>query len=100
MRHCGPVTLEVLSELARAQAKFPTWPIDPVHAAAIVAEESGELQRAALRYTYESATLEEMVAEARQVGAMAIRFIMNADTLRKRSSPMRYDIKAPEQSPS
>ena len=32
----------VLDEISSAEKKWPGWPLDPVHAAAIVVEESGE----------------------------------------------------------
>ncbi len=38
----------VFAELRYAERKFPGWPEDPVHAAAILAEEAGELVKAAL----------------------------------------------------
>lgn len=40
-------------ELAASRKKHPTWPRDIIHAAAVVAEESGELIRAALQAHYE-----------------------------------------------
>ena len=32
----------VMTEIIRAEEKHPDWPADPVRAAAVVAEESGE----------------------------------------------------------
>lgn len=65
----------ILLELERAENKFPSWPDDLIHAAAIVGEESGELIRAALQYRYEGGVVEEAEKEAVQVGAMAVRFL-------------------------
>lgn len=67
----------MLHELERAETKFPTWPGDLIHAAAIVGEESGELIRAALQYQYEQGEWQEVQKEAVQVGAMAIRLLKN-----------------------
>lgn len=66
----------ILEELNRAQSKFPMWPVDPIHASAIVEEESGELMRAALQFSYEEGAAVCMTDEAIQVGAMALRFLM------------------------
>ena len=65
----------ILRELDRARDKFPYWPRDKIHAAAIVAEESGELIRAAVRHHYESGTLADCRQEAMHTAAMAIRFL-------------------------
>lgn len=73
-------------ELLRAESKFPSFPIDPVHAAAVVVEEAGELQQAALQATYENGFMEAMVKEATHVGAMALRFLLNVDAMRCRVS--------------
>ncbi len=72
---------DVSEELARAVAKFPTWPTDPIHAAAVVAEECGELQKATLQHAYEphKSTLEDVREEAMQTAAMAVRFLMSID---------------------
>lgn len=69
---------EILIELRRAEKKFPYWPSDVIHSAAIVNEESGELIRASLRYSYEnSGSVQEMKTEAIQTAAMCIRFLKN-----------------------
>ena len=69
-------------ELRRAIEKFPSWPDDVVHASAIVAEEAGELSRAALQVTYEGGTFEAVEEEAIQVGAMALRLLINNTVVR------------------
>lgn len=78
----------VLTELDNAVQKWPLWPEDPVHAAAIVGEENGELQRAVLMHTYEPdrATLEDVIIEAVQTTAMCIRFIMGVSRYAWRKS--------------
>jgi hypothetical protein len=67
----------IKEEYARAMRKFPDWHEDPVVAAAVVAEESGELIRAALQYRNEDGKITAMKKEAIQTAAMAIRFLMN-----------------------
>jgi NTP pyrophosphatase (non-canonical NTP hydrolase) len=71
----------VLAELDRAQTKFPTWPTDPLHAASILAEEVGELQRAILQFVYEpdKAQPGDVQTEAVQTAAMALRFLLSLD---------------------
>lgn len=68
---------EVEKEFCRAVSKFPGWHDDPVVAAAVVAEESGELIRAALQYRNEDGKIAAMKKEAIQTAAMAIRFLMH-----------------------
>lgn len=68
----------ILLELESATTKHPEWPEDKVHAAAILAEESGELVRAALQFTYENGRYYDMHKEAIQTGAMCLRFLLNA----------------------
>ena len=85
------VIVAVLSELLRAEEKHPMWPVelseevivhgDFVHAAAIVAEESGELIRAALNFSYEGGAYEDMRKECIQTAAMCIRFLKNMPVL-------------------
>lgn len=65
----------VLEEVERAKAKFPQWPTDPIHAAAIVSEESGELIRAAVMHTYEGGSELECYKEAVQTAVVALRFM-------------------------
>jgi hypothetical protein len=71
------VLLDIAAEYERAKKKHPRWPWnDYIHAAAIVAEESGELIRAAIQYNYENGNAVDMEKEAIQTGAMIVRFLI------------------------
>ena len=65
----------VEKELERSRAKHPVWPIDGVIAAAVVAEESGELIRAALQERYEGGSHDDVRAEAIQTIASCVRLL-------------------------
>jgi NTP pyrophosphatase (non-canonical NTP hydrolase) len=102
--------IDIMTELADAERKHPDWPADPIHAAAILAEESGELIQASIDFYNsplpavvkddggesaqalwrEIARSEErrdhMRKEAAQTGAMAIRFLMHLDSYETRES--------------
>ena len=66
----------ILKELGKAEAKFPGWPDDVVHGAAILAEEAGETVQAALDYFYHRCdSKEKMIKEAAHTGAMVLRFL-------------------------
>lgn len=73
----GKIVIDILNEVARAEEKHPTWPADILHASAIVAEEAGELIRAAVKFEREGGALIEIRKEAIQVGATCIRFLLN-----------------------
>jgi len=80
MKSNGEICEEIISEVFRAEAKHPHWPDDFIHQAAIVAEESGELVRAALNDYYENSSpesLEEIRKEAIQTAATCIRLLKN-----------------------
>ena len=71
---------QVQAELARAVAKLPTWPTDPLHALAVLGEEFGELTKAMLQFTYEphkKVTRQDIREEAIQTAAMALRLAMS-----------------------
>lgn len=68
---------QIKEELTAAEKKHPTWPTDTVHATAILNEEAGELTQAAIDYHYHNGSLEKVRREAAQVGAMAIRVLIN-----------------------
>lgn len=76
----------MVAEYERACELWPGWPSDPIHAAAIVAEESGELVQAALDMTYGTKTpgtpSERALEEAVHTGAMALRFIVELHNAR------------------
>lgn len=73
--------LDVLSEVTRATAKFPTWPTDPLHAVAVLGEEFGELTKAVLQSVYEPHKVSpgDVRSEAIQTAAMALRFLASLD---------------------
>jgi len=72
---------DVLAEVERATAHFPTWPADPFQALAILGEEFGELTKAVLQTTYEPHKVGpgELRTEAIQTAAMALRFLTHLD---------------------
>ncbi len=76
----------IMKELRAAEEKHPHFPVDVIHASAIVAEEAGELCAAALQVTYEEGTWEHVVKEAIQTAAMGIRFLLNINKLKVRKS--------------
>ena len=76
-------------ELDRAEMLFPVFPADPVHAAAIIAEEAGELVRACNQVTYENGTYEQVQKELVQTAAMCLRMMKNFSNLRTSPSEMK-----------
>jgi NTP pyrophosphatase (non-canonical NTP hydrolase) len=72
---------EIAAEIRAATQKFPEWPTDPIHAAGVVLEESGELAKAVLQETYEphKQARDAVRKEAIQTAAMAIRFLLSID---------------------
>jgi hypothetical protein len=50
---------DIFKEINKARVKWPGWPADVVHSAAIVAEEAGEALQAALNYQYKSGFRED-----------------------------------------
>ncbi len=72
---------EIQAEVERATRKFPTWPTDPIHAAAVIAEECGELQKAVLEAVYEphKGSRPNVRTEAVQTAAMCLRFIASLE---------------------
>ncbi|WP_028574334.1 hypothetical protein [Desulfonatronovibrio hydrogenovorans] len=85
---CGRQELQIFkavqAERVRAENIHPDWPDDPVHAAGIVAEEAGELIRAANRFYYEGKPLEDMRKEAIQTAATCLRFLAATSSYRRK----------------
>lgn len=68
----------ILEELERAESLHPDFPSDIVHMGAVVAEEAGELIQACNNNEYHGTSdINDLVTEAVQTGAMAIRFLIN-----------------------
>lgn len=68
---------EIKREIRLAEHKHPNWPTDPIHAAAIVAEESGELIQSAIQFKNEGGSINAIEREGIQTAATAIRFLQN-----------------------
>lgn len=83
-----------LRELDRAVDTYPQWPTDPVHAAAVVAEESGELVQAVLECIYQpsKSDIHHVRIEAVQTAAMALRFLARMDSYRFAPCEQAQDI--------
>jgi hypothetical protein len=69
----------IWDELERAEKKFPGWPQDIVHGAAIIQEECGELVKACLDYYYGRGDIASVLKEAVQTGAMVYRFLFHIE---------------------
>ncbi len=82
----------LLKELLAAEKKFPGWPKDVIHAAAIVAEECGELVKAAIDFYYGRGSKLELQREASQTGAMVYRFLMDLERYAS-EVPTEQDVK-------
>lgn len=67
----------IFTELGRAQRLHPVWPTDLIHAAAILAEESGEVVKAANNHIHHGGSLDEVRTELVQTGAMVLRMLIN-----------------------
>jgi hypothetical protein len=74
----------IMAELISAEVKHPSWPGDVVHASAILNEEAGELTQAALDFYYSDGPRWQMEQEAIQCGAMALRFLLNFQTYKRK----------------
>lgn len=75
---------EVREEISKAIRKFPTWPDNAIMAAAVVAEEAGELVKHANEASWEpgKTTHEAVRKEAIQTAAMALRFLVSFEEYR------------------
>lgn len=88
------IDAEIALEVQRAKAKFPKWPVDPLHAVGVINEEIGELNREVLQACYDvdrdgwtprqieidrKMSLAKIRTEAIQSAAMLRRFIEALD---------------------
>lgn len=80
---------QILDELHDAEVQHPQWPEEAIHAASIVTEEAGELLRdcATFEENGDQRLIVNMLGEATQVGAMAVRFMKNLPTSQRRTIP-------------
>jgi NTP pyrophosphatase (non-canonical NTP hydrolase) len=85
------VVQDILEEVERAEEKFPRWPVDPIHALAIIQEEVGELTKAVFEASYGTPGFDEFAHiddEAIQVAASILMFLKHTD---------KYEYKPSEQ---
>ncbi len=73
------VLAQIFSEIDRAEKLHPDWPTDPIHQAAVVTEEAGELLQASLNRDEQKGTKRQMIIEATHTAATAIRFLKNIE---------------------
>jgi len=69
----------VMTEIDRAEQLHPVWPTDLVRAAAIPAEEAGELLKAANDHGEKHTSRQAIITEAVHTAASAIRFLKNLE---------------------
>ena len=68
---------QIFSEVERAEKLHPDWPTSPIHQAAIVTEEAGELLQASLNHNEHKGSKKAMITEAIHTAASVIRFFKN-----------------------
>ena len=73
------IIAQVMAEIDRAETLHPVWPNDFVKAAAIPAEEAGELLKAANDYSEKNTLTRQIITEAVHTAASAIRFLKNIE---------------------
>ena len=77
IEHQAKLTEAVFAELRRAESLHPAWPDDPFRGLAIVGEEFGEAQQAALDASYGRGTWQQYRTELIQLAAMSLRLLWN-----------------------
>ena len=70
---------DVTHELGRAEAKYPLWPDDYLHAVAIMNEEAGEATKACIDMIFHRQDVGRYREELVQTAAMAIRALLDLD---------------------
>ena len=78
------ITRHIFDELKAAKVKHPDYLKDLIHAAAIIAEETGELVRAAIDFEYSNllykkSQIKKVKDEAIQTAAMCVRLLENLE---------------------
>jgi len=71
----------VKAELLNAKLKWPVFYQDIIHAVSVMNEEAGESIQAALDYTYDNGSIENVKKELIQTAAMCFRCLENIDDL-------------------
>jgi len=72
---------DVTNEVLKARLMYPEWQQDPVHGAAVAAEEAGEVLQAVNNYHWQQGddTPEDIYKEAVQAAAMFCRFVVDSE---------------------
>ena len=73
----GELIGKVFAEISRAETLHPGWPENIYEQLAIIGEEFGELQQAALDNDHKAQNTQHIEDEAVQLAAMALRFLFN-----------------------
>ena len=73
------VLAQVMSEIDRAEKIHPVWPRDVVKACSLLAEEAGEVVRAANTFDETRTGKKDIITEAIHTAATAIRLLKNIE---------------------
>lgn len=79
----------IKTTLRVAKDNHPKYPLDIIHQAAIMAEESGEVVQAAIDYIYHDGCMEAVINELTQTAAMCIRMMAHFYDCKKRGIQVR-----------
>lgn len=82
------VIFEILEEMRKAKSKHPTWPMDAVSRAAIVAEEAGEVIREANHIREGHGDPQALRLELVQTAGVCVRMINVMDSEKHNAIPV------------
>ncbi len=80
-RNMKNIQKQVEYELKKAKEKWPVFYSDIIHAVSVMNEEAGESIQAALDYTYDGGSIENVRKELTQTAAMCFRCLENIEKM-------------------
>lgn len=85
------ILYDIAAEVRRAEGAFPKWPIEPLFGAGIVAEEAGEVAKAAVDLQWGRGDAGKLRKELVHTAAMCVRQIAMLDRPKHEAAEEKKD---------